>query len=96
VLGAGFAQAGPQIDDAGYQDQSGCVHASLGLETAGGFTDALHAAVGDAYIGDRIHAVGGVDDAGAADTQAHQPPSRSAAAWLPMAMDITAMRMAIP
>ena len=96
VFGARLAQACAQIDDAGYQRLPGGLDIALGFESVRGGADALYAAVGDEHIGDGIRAVCRVDNPGACDAHAHQPPSRSAAAWLPMAMDMTAMRMAMP
>ncbi len=54
------------------------------------------AAVGDEQVLFAVDAVGGIEHATAADAQTHYCSSRASGARLRMAMDITAMRTAMP
>src|SRR5690606_35469952 len=102
---ARLAQGGAEVDQAGRGDQA------IGVQRLAGFEAGRRLADGDDLggvqieVGDPVQAAGGVDDAGTEDTggrhqfcysAAWSASSWRCAVWPLMAMDMTAMRTAMP
>src|SRR5690606_7206689 len=95
-----LAQADIQIDQTGTGDQAAGVYGHRGLEALWGVAEGVDQTVVDMHVGDLIELAGRVDHPGAADgnTHAHSAPCLGWR-WVvcpAMAMDITAMRTAMP
>ena len=96
---ARLAQGDAQVYQAGRGDQAGGVDFLGGVEAFGGVADGDDAAGLDVQVADLVQAAGRVDQVGATNTDGHCASSCSSwrwAFWPLMAMDSTAMRMAMP
>ena len=99
---AGFAQGYGQVDQAGGGYQAGGVDGLVGDKVRWGLAEGGDFAALQVQVGDLVELAGRVDHAGAEDTGTHQFCSSLSwlswrcAAWPLMAMDSTAMRMAMP
>src|SRR5690606_4192744 len=95
-----LAQAHIQIDQAGTGNQAAGVYGHGGLEALRGVAEGVDQTVVDMHVGDLVELAGRVDHPGAADgnTHAHSAPCLDWR-WVvcpAMAIDITAMRTAMP
>src|SRR5690606_19022133 len=102
---ARFAQGDGQIDQARRGDQPAGSKGLAGLETGRRVADGDDLGGVQVEVGDPVQAAGRVDDASTEDTggghqfcssEAISDSSWRCAAWPLMAMDMTAMRMAMP
>lgn len=96
---ARLAQGDAEVDQSRRGHQAGAVEGLLGAEAGRRGADGDDLASLDVEVADLVQATGRVDDAGASDTDGHSASSCSSWRWVfwpLMAMDSTAMRMAMP
>src|SRR5690606_36357897 len=92
------AAGGPEIDDAWHDQAPIGLNLALGLKAGRTLTDCQNPAVIDKQVRDAVQLPGRVEQPAAADFDLHERTSCAAASAICplMAMDITAMRTALP